>query len=148
MADPRLTGLMAAALGRLGTRHALVVSGHEGLDEISISGPTTVCEMADGVTRTYQITPEEVGLSRAPLEAVLGGTAAENAAIIRDLFACPCPSPCRDIVALNAGAGLVVCEVAVDLKDGVRQALSVIESGKALEKLDQWIHFSQWQATS
>ena len=148
VANPHLTGLMAAALGRLGTRHALVVSGHEGLDEISISGPTTVCEMADGAMRTYQITPEEVGLSRAPLETVVGGTAAENAAIIRDLFSCPCPSPRRDIVALNAGAGLVVCEVAADLKDGVRQALAVIESGKALEKLDQWIHFSQWQATS
>jgi anthranilate phosphoribosyltransferase len=148
VANPSLTPLMAEALGRLGTRHALVVSGHEGLDEISISGPTTICEMNQGEMRTFEFCPEDVGLRRAPLESVLGGTAEENAAIMRDLFANPQPGPRRDIVALNAGAGLVACEVAADLGDGVRQAVAVLESGKALEKLEQWIHFSQWQTTS
>lgn len=148
VADPSLTPLMAAALGRLGTRHALVVSGHEGLDEISISGPTTICEMNQGEVRRYQVTPEDLGLNSASLSTVLGGTAEENAAIIRDLFSRPVPGPRRDIVALNAGAGLVVCEVATDLADGVSQAIAVMESGKAGEKLEQWIHFSQWQTTS
>ncbi len=148
VAHPGLTQLMARALDRLGTRHALVVSGHEGLDEISISGPTTICEMNQGAVRTYDLCPEDVGLDRAPLESVLGGTAEDNAAIVRDLFSNPRPGPRRDIVALNAGAGLVACEVAADLRDGVHQAIAVMESGKALEKLEQWIHFSRWQTTS
>jgi anthranilate phosphoribosyltransferase len=146
--DPTLTPLMAASLDRLGTRHALVVSGFEGLDELSISGPSLVCEMHRGEVRRYEVTPEQFGLQRAPIEAVLGGTAEENAAILRDVFANPVPGARRDIVALNAGAGLVVCEAARDLDEGVRAAIAIIESGKPLGKLEQWARYSQSPATS
>jgi anthranilate phosphoribosyltransferase len=82
------------------------------------------------------------------LEAVLGGAADYNASLLREVFTRPEPGPRRDIVALNAGAGLVVCEAVADLREGVQMALAVMESGKALEKLEQWIRFSRWQATS
>lgn len=146
--EPSLVPLMAGALGRLGSRHALVVSGHEGLDEVSISGPTLVGELRRGELRTYEITPEQFGLHRAPLRDVLGGSAEDNARIMRTLFTEPVAGARRDIVALNAGAALLVCEAVGSLEDGVRQAIAVMETGKALEKLEQWVRFSQWQATS
>lgn len=146
--DPSLTPLMAASLDRLGTRHALVVSGFEGLDELSISGPSLVCEMHRGEIRRYEVTPEQFGLQRAPIEEVLGGAAQENAAMLRDVFANPVPGARRDIVALNAGAGLVVCEAVRDLDEGVRAAIAIMESGKPLAKLEQWARFSQSQAIS
>ena len=105
VADPTLVPLMAGALARLGSRHALVVSGHEGLDEISISGPTLVCEMHRGDIRTYEIAPEQFGMRRAPLDEVLGGSAEENAAMLRQVFEDPIPSARRDIVALTPGLG-------------------------------------------
>jgi len=148
VADPSIAPLMAAALGRMGVRHAMVVSGCEGLDELSIAGPSLVCELWHGESRSYEVTPEDAGLARAPLEEVQGGTAEENAAILRDVFAAPRPGARRDIVALNAGAALVVCEAARSLREGVATAMRIIESGKALGKLEQWIRFSQSQAPS
>jgi anthranilate phosphoribosyltransferase len=148
VATPALVPLMAGALQRLGSRHALVVSGADGLDELSISGPTFVCELHNGTLHNYEVTPEQVGLRRAPLQEVLGGSAEENAAILRSVFANPEPGARRDIVALNAGAGLLVCEVVDDLAEGVSKAIEIMESGKAMEKLEQWIRFTQWQATS
>lgn len=148
VADPALAPLMVRALDRLGSRHALVVSGHEGLDEISISGPSVVYELRRGDVRCYEVTPEQFGLSRAPMAEVLGGTAEENAAIMREVFAHPVPGGRRDIVALNAGAGLVVSEAVTSLAEGVRLALAIMESGQALRKLEQWARFSQQQATS
>jgi anthranilate phosphoribosyltransferase len=148
VADPALGPLMAGALQRLGSRHALVVSGADGLDELSISGPTFVCELRDGALHKYEVTPEQVGLPRAPIQDVLGGTAEDNAIILSSVFEHPVPGARRDIIALNAGAGLVVCEVVSDLAEGVGKAIEIMESGKALEKLEQWIRFTQWQATS
>jgi anthranilate phosphoribosyltransferase len=148
VADAGLMRLMAGALARLGSRHAIVVCGEGGLDELSISGPTSVCELKNGRITNFQVTPEQFGLARAPISAVLGGAAEENAAIMRSIFGDPTAGPQRDIVALNAGAALVVCEVANTIGDGVRRAIEIMESGKALEKLDQWIHFTQWQKTT
>jgi anthranilate phosphoribosyltransferase len=148
VASQDLVPLMARALDRLGVRRALVVCGADGMDELSISGPTTVCELEAGEVRTYMVTPEDVGLARAPLQAVLGGEAARNAAMMRGLFSSPQPGALRDMVALNAAAGLLVCEGADTLAEGVRAALSIIDSGKAAEKLKEWVHFSQWQAIS
>jgi anthranilate phosphoribosyltransferase len=148
VAHPELAPLMAAALDRLGTRHALVVSGLDGLDEISISGPTTVWELERGSVRSYQIEPEQFGFPVAPLDAVIGGSAVENATLLQDVLTRPEPGPRRDIIALNAGAGLLVCEAVRSLREGVQEAIAVMESGRALEKLEQWRRFSQWQATS
>jgi len=146
--EPAIAPLMAAVLQRLGTRHALVVNGAEGLDELSISGPTNVVEMRNGTINSYEVTPEDVGLARAPLHEVLGGIAEDNAAILRSIFEHPTPGARRDIVALNAGAGLVVSGAVTNLREGVHEALALIESGKALEKLTQWIQLTQTQAAS
>jgi anthranilate phosphoribosyltransferase len=148
VADAALLPLMAGALDRLGSRHALVICGEEGIDEISISGPTLVCELRRGALRRYEITPEQFGRTRAPLEEVLGGTAEENAALLRDALSPDAVGARRDMVAMNAGAGLLVSEAVSSLEEGVRVAERVLASGKAVEKLEQWAHFSQWQAAS
>jgi anthranilate phosphoribosyltransferase len=148
VAHPELAPVMAGALDRLGTRHALIVSGLDGLDEISIAGPTAVWELERGSLRTYQIEPGQFGLARAPLDQVTGSSAADNAALLQAVFEHPEPGPRRDIIALNAGAGLLVCEAVRSLQEGVEEAIAVMESGRALEKLEQWRRFSQWQATS
>ena len=148
VADPSIAPLMAGSAGPLGSRHALVVSGCEGLDELSISGPSLVCELRHGESRSYEVTPEQFGLPRAPLEEVLGGTAEENAAILRDVFAAPRPGARRDIVALNAGAGAGGLRGGPDLAEGVRRRWRSWNRGKHWRKLEQWVRFSQWQATS
>ena len=148
VADRSLVPMMAGALQRLGSRHALVVCGADGLDELSISGPTAITELNGGSLRAYEVVPEAVGLTRAPLQEVLGGSAKENAAILRDVFERPRPGARRDIVALNAAAGLVVSEMVTDLSEGVKVAIEIIESGKALEKLEKWVRYTQWQAAS
>jgi anthranilate phosphoribosyltransferase len=104
--------------------------------------------MRRGEIRRYEVTPEQFGLRRAPIAEVLGGAADENAAILREVFTNPVPGARRDIVALNAGAGLVVCEAVRDLDDGVRAAIAIMESGKPLGKLEQWVRFSQSLAIS
>src|SRR5437868_7273510 len=96
---------LAEALSMLGLRRALVVHGADGLDEVSISGPTRVAELRDAQVHSYEITPEEFGISRAPLESISGGDAAENANIIREVLTGK-KSPCRDVVLLNAAATL------------------------------------------
>src|SRR5438132_2421141 len=97
---------LAEALSMLGVRRALVVHGADGLDEITITGPTRVGEVRDGQVRSYEVTPEEFGLQRAPIEEIAGGDAVANTAIIRDVLAGE-RSPRRDVVLLNAAAALV-----------------------------------------
>src|SRR5437588_10550702 len=100
----------------LGLRRALVVHGSDGLDEISISGTTRVAEVRDAQVRTYEVTPEEFGLARAPIETISGGDAGENAKIIREVLAGK-KFPCRDIVLLNAAATLIATVRANHLSD-------------------------------
>lgn len=140
--DVAVAEKLAGALGRLGARHALVVHGDDGLDELSISGPTTVYELLNGRVRMYRVTPEEVGLAVAPRAAIRGGTAAENAETMRALFK-GADSSVRDFVLINAAAALVVGGVAPDLAAGVRQAATVIGSGAALAALDRLIALSR-----
>ncbi|HUJ04253.1 MAG TPA: anthranilate phosphoribosyltransferase [Rhizomicrobium sp.] len=125
---------MANVLAALGTGKALVVHGADGLDEISLSGPTHAAILENGKVSRHTITPEEAGLSRAPLSAIKGGDAAENAAAIRALFDGK-KSAFRDIVLLNAAAALMVADKAKDMKSGVALAASAIDSGKAKETL-------------
>lgn len=132
---------LAEALSMLGSRRALVVHGLDGLDEITISGPTRVAEVRDGNVRTYEITPEEFGFNRASLETVAGGDAPANAALIRQILAGE-KSPRRDIVLLNAAAALVAAAKADHIADALPLASQSIDSGVALRKLDALVRFT------
>ena len=125
---------LAEALSMLGLHRALVVHGLDGLDEITITGPTRVAEVRDGSVRTYEVDPEEFGMKRAALEDISGGDAGENAAIIREVLGGK-KSPRRDVVLLNAAATLVAAGRADHLADGIPVAAQSIDSGAAAAKL-------------
>ena len=127
-----LTELVARALGELGVLRAFVVHGADGLDEISISGETSVAELRDGEVRSFTVVPEDFGLRRAPLEAIRGGDAQQNAGIIHKVLGHGCGSarcrehgPHREIVLANAAAALVAAGRATDFLDGVRLAAGI-----------------------
>jgi anthranilate phosphoribosyltransferase len=126
--------LVAATLAELGVEHAFVVHGAGGLDEISLSGETIAAEVRGGKVRNFNVTPEEFGMKRAPLEAVRGGTAAENAALIRRILEGEAGPP-RDIVVINAAAALVAAGVAKNFREGAEIARSMMETGTAAAKL-------------
>jgi anthranilate phosphoribosyltransferase len=138
VARPELAPVMAEVLGRLGGEHALVVHGHGGVDKLSLSGPNEVHELRAGSVTSYQITAEDVGLDPAPLESVLGGTADENANVVRRILDGE-QGPKRDIVTLNAGAGLVAADLAPDLSAGIRRAAESIDSGAAKATLESFV---------
>jgi anthranilate phosphoribosyltransferase len=132
---------LAEALSMLGLHRALVVHGLDGLDEITITGPTRIAEVRDGTVRTYEITPEEFGMSRGTIEDISGGDAAVNADIIRDILAGK-KSPRRDVVLLNAAAALVAAGKADHLADALPLAARAIDSGAAADKLEALISFT------
>jgi anthranilate phosphoribosyltransferase len=128
--SPDLPLKLASVLQILGSEHALIVHGRDGLDEISITGETYVAELKNGEISTYTITPERVGLSRHPLSSILGGTPYENAEIIRRVLQGERGGP-RDIVVFNAAASIYVAGKAETLEHGVYLAEQAIDSGKA-----------------
>jgi anthranilate phosphoribosyltransferase len=132
---------LAEALSMLGLRRALVVHGLDGLDEITITGPTRIAEARQGSVRTYEVTPEEFGLARATLVDISGGDAAENAAIIREVLSGK-KSPRRDVVLLNSAAAIVAAGKAEHLGEALALAVQSIDSGAAIEKLEGLIQFS------
>lgn len=137
---------VAEALTMLGTRRAFVVHGLDGLDEITITGPTRVAEVREGLVHTYEITPEEFGMTRATLEEVSGGAdAAENAVIVRNILAGE-KSAKRNVVLMNASAAIVAAGKSAHLADGVRTAAESIDSGAALNKLEALVRFTQSRA--
>jgi len=125
---------LAEALSMLGLHRALVVHGLDGLDEITITGPTRVAEARDGIVRTFEVDPEEFGMTRARLEDISGGDAADNAAIVREVLAGK-KSPRRDVVLLNSAAALVAAGRVDHLADGIPVAAQSIDSGAAAAKL-------------
>ncbi len=131
-----LTETMAQVLCDLKARRALVVHGSDGLDEITITGESKVSEVRDGEIHTYYITPEDFGLQRAPLMQIQGGDAAQNAEIIRDVLS-GAPGARRDIVLLNASAGLVAGGKSESMRKAIALARASIDSGEALRRLDQ-----------
>jgi anthranilate phosphoribosyltransferase len=133
--------LMAATLAELGVQRAFVVHGADGLDEISLSGETLVAEVLLGHIRRFTVTPNDFGLQRAHLDTLRGGTAAENAALIRAVLDGE-PGPRRDVVVMNAAAALVVCGVAENFPDGARLAAGSISSGLAKQKLAALVAFT------
>ncbi len=134
--------LVAATLAELGTERAFVVHGAGGLDEISLSGESLVAEVQHGGVRRHVVTPEDFGVSRAPLETLRGGSPQENAATIRRIFAGE-PGPRRDIVIVNAAAALVAADVAENFLDGTRRAGAALSSGAAEEKLSALAAFTK-----
>jgi anthranilate phosphoribosyltransferase len=133
--------LMAATLTELGVRRAFVVHGADGLDEISLSGETYVAEVKNGSVQRYTLTPEDFGMSRAPIETLRGGTALENARVIREVLDAQ-PSPRRDIAVINAAAALVAAGIASEFRDGAQMAASAISSGLAQKKLAALVAFT------
>ena len=132
---------VAEALSLLGTHRAFVVHGLDGLDEITITGPTRVAEVREGNVHSYEITPEEFGLQSAPLGSLSGGDAAENARIIREILGGE-KSPRRDVVLMNAAAALVAAGKCEQLKDAASLAAQSIDSGSASQRLDALTRFS------
>ena len=139
--DSALTATLAGVLGQLGSERALVVHGSDGLDEITLTGPTQVSELRDGQVRTRQIAPGDFGLPTAPAEALQGGDAAYNAHILREVLDGR-EGPRRDVVLLNAAAAIVVGGLAEDMTAGLELARAAIDSGKARQALDRLVEVS------
>src|SRR5690348_5350836 len=132
---------LAEALSMLGLHRALVVHGLDGLDEITITGPTRVAEVREGNVRSYEVTPEEFGFPRASLQTISGGDASDNAAIIREILEGK-KSACRDVVVLNAAAALVAASRADHIRDALPLAAQSLDSGAARRKLDALVRFT------
>jgi anthranilate phosphoribosyltransferase len=132
---------LAEALSMLGVHRALVVHGLDGLDEITITGPTRIAEVREGNVHSYEVTPEEFGLSRATLEDISGGDAEANAAIIREVLAGK-KSSRRDVVLLNSAAALVAAGRADHLGNALPLAAQSIDSGAASRKLEALVQFT------
>jgi anthranilate phosphoribosyltransferase len=133
-----LVEVIGRVLLALGAEHALVVHSRDGLDEISVSAPTRVCEVRDGEVRTYAIEPRELGVPVHPIEQVLGGDAATNARIAREVLGGG-DGAARDIVIANAGAALYVSGAAPTLRDGAALARHALASGAAKAKLEELV---------
>ncbi len=139
--DSSLVEPLAQVLMKLEVNKGMVVYGQDKLDEISLCAPTTVAEFSDGWFRTYEITPEQFGIKRCTREDLRGGTPAENAAIVRAILSGE-KGHRRNAVLLNAGAALYIGEKAVSMEEGIRLAEELIDSGKAMETLENLIALS------
>jgi len=143
--DESLTETLARVLHYLGSRAALVVHGLDGLDEITLTGPTRVSELKQGQVKNYTISPEDFGLKPCRLDDLRGGDPSHNAQVLREVFA-DRPGPARDAVALNAGAAIYVGGKAPTLAEGVKLAQETLAAGLALAKLEQLIRVSHAKA--
>jgi anthranilate phosphoribosyltransferase len=140
--EPELIEPMAKVLCNLGVKRGMVVYGHDGLDEISLSAPTTVCELRNGFIKTYDITPEQFGLTRCKKEDLLGGTPEDNAKLTRNILNGE-KGPRRDAVLINCAAAIHIAKPETDIKDCVTIAAETIDSGKAIKQLEQFVELSQ-----
>jgi anthranilate phosphoribosyltransferase len=140
--DGALAEVMAQVLKELGTARAFVVHGEDGLDELSTTGPSRVAELKDDQIRSYTVQPEDFGLPRVNLTDLKGGSAADNAEIIRRILAGE-QGPKRDIVVLNAGAAIAAGGRAADIAAGIALAARAIDSGAARDRLARLVEFCQ-----
>ena len=140
--DETLVEPLARVLNNLGVKRAMVVYGEDGLDEISLSSSTQICEIHDGHYTCYKITPEQFGFERCLKEELVGGTPQENAKITLDILKGQ-KGPKRDAVLMNAGAAIYIGGKAQDLQEGIAIARQRIDEGKALKKLEEFIQASQ-----
>jgi anthranilate phosphoribosyltransferase len=137
-----LIPLMAEAMVKLGLRHGFVVHGTDGLDEITLSGETEIAEVKNGTVRQWRFSPEDAGLDRAPLSELQGGDAAENAAILKAIFAGETGQR-RDIVLVNAAATLITAGMAQDFRGGIELAAAAIDSGAVFKTLAALVEFGK-----
>lgn len=140
--DQTLVEPLAQVMAKLGVVRGMVVYGQDKLDEISMSAPTSVCEIRDGWFQSYEITPEQFGYERCEKEALVGGTPQENAKITRAILEGTERGPKRCAVCLNAGAALYIAGKVSTIEEGVRMAEKLIDDGFALKKLEQFIEES------
>ncbi|MDD2981040.1 MAG: anthranilate phosphoribosyltransferase [Hespellia sp.] len=139
--DEALVEPLAQVLYNLGVKNALVVYGQDKLDEISMSAPTTICEVKNGSFKKYEIKPEDFGLERCEKDALVGGTPEENAEITKAILDGE-KGPRRNAVVLNSAAALYVAGKCESIKEGVTMAEELIDSGKAKQKLEDFIKYS------
>jgi len=139
--SPELVPVIADVLALLGAQRAFVVHGFAGIDELSPAGPNLVCEVVDGGVRRREIDPAELGVDPCSPDDLQGGTASENAALIRDVFA-GAGGACRSAVLLNAAGAIAAAGHAADLREGLAIARETVDSGAALTRLDELVEFS------
>lgn len=140
--DESLVEPLARVLANLGVKRAMVVHGHDGLDEISLTGNSTICEVANGGINSYFVSPEQFGLARCEAKALVGGTPEENAAIARAVLSGK-GGPKRDIVVLNAACCIYMSNNDVTMRECVRIAQHVLDSGAASRKLEEFIRVTK-----
>lgn len=137
--DQSLVEPLAQVMANLGVNRGMVVYGQDSLDEISMCAPTSVCEIRDGKFISYEITPEQFGYERCEKGALTGGTPAENAEITKAILKGEEKGPKRQAVCLNAGAALYIAGKTASIEEGVKLAESLIDSGAALKKLEEFV---------
>ncbi|MDQ3984941.1 MAG: anthranilate phosphoribosyltransferase [Actinomycetota bacterium] len=141
VSDPSMLDRMVETLARLGSERVIAFHGQDGLDELSLAGPSRVADLSQGKVTTYTLDPREVGFEKAPLDALRGGDADDNAAAIRSVLAGD-PGPRRDIVELNAAAALIAAGLASNFDGGARLAHQSIDSGEAATALERLVEVS------
>ena len=140
--DESLVEPLSRVMTNLGVKRGMVVYGQDKLDEISMSAPTTVCEINNGNYRSYVIQPEDFGLKRCTKDELVGGTAEENAAITKGILSGQIQGAKRDAVCVNAGAALYIGDKADSIGEGINLAQQLIDSGAAMKKLEEFVEFS------
>lgn len=145
--DPALTDMFAKVLANLGSRHAFIVRGEDGLDEITLTTETRVTELKDGEVKTYHIRPEDFGFERCPPAELKGGDPVINAAIIKDVLTGK-KGPCRDIVILNSAAAIAASGIVNGFKEGIAEARGSIDSGEAFKKLKKLVEITNRPANT
>lgn len=144
VASAALAEKLARALSRMGSRHALVVHGTDGVDELSLSAPSLIWEVRAGQElQRHEISPEALGLERAERSAILGGSVADNVATVRGILSGAIGGPRRDIVLLNAAAALVAADRAENMVEGLATARATIDSGAATNRMEQMVRVSR-----
>ena len=145
--SPGLVRTIAEVLARLGARRAFVVHGHGGIDELSPTGPNLVCEVVDGAVRERTIDPLDLGIPRGHPDELRGGSASENAVLVREILS-GAGGTRRDAIVLNAAGAIAAAGHAEDLREGIALAREAIDSGAALARLDELVEFSRENSTT
>ena len=141
--DKELVEKLAEVLANLGVTRGMSVCGGDGLDEITVTGPTYCCEIKDGELTSYEIIPEQFGLSTYPLAELVGGTPEENALITKDILSGTLKGAKRDVVLMNAGIGIYLGSENLTMEEGIKKAEELINSGKAYEKMEEFVKATQ-----